>query len=197
MLAQARTKDVEQSIYPKFTVPNLRESVCENLSEPPTCIYQFYTSCGGKLLCLIFTLIGFQCAYECIWSSQGLRMILRLKKNVSMTQDFRVKYMEEDYSAAETTFRIENVPQPAGWFWWSTSQLHESLLEGPTNSQVSSPQPFNPAIPPNYQQNNPGFPPNYQQNNPAFPPNYQQDTPAISPSFIHLDDQSNHYIDYH
>jgi hypothetical protein len=110
MLNVARMRDVCTDSAIKYYVSDFKESVAGCISESPPAIYEFYTSCFGKFLWIFFTLIGFQSTYECIWCSQGLRMKLRLKKTISMEPKYRCHFNEEDYVAAETTFRIDSLP---------------------------------------------------------------------------------------
>ena len=100
--------DTYTSVTESYVTPGLRERVCGCISDDIACSAKFWQGCGGRILWILFTIIGYQSSIESFWASTGERMRLRLKKKISCEKSkYRCGFMEEDGEAASSTFRID------------------------------------------------------------------------------------------
>ena len=107
MLQEALTHDVHASAWTSFTVEGLERSFCGPATKDKVCVADFFQSWYGRLLWVVFALLGYQAAYESIFAASGERVMLTVVKRVSMSDKLRCKYREQDQAAAESTFRKE------------------------------------------------------------------------------------------
>lgn len=109
--AICRTRDFYTRVSTRFSTPGIRDSLCANVSTNPSRHQQFYQGTGGRILWFLFTIIGYQSAFESFWNMAGERMRLTLRKKISGRRGtYRCGYGEEDPQAAMTTFRVDSGP---------------------------------------------------------------------------------------
>lgn len=183
MRAQALAHDRYATVSNSFIVNGLIDSVCGTTEKEIPDIMRFYQSCIGRFLWVFFLVIGYQSAYESFWCASGERVVLKLKKKISMKEGkYRCKFNHEDGEAIETTFKMEDgskfiteMPLVQGNFDYYFSQypsvnaIDVSQINQPMMPQQMAAQPqitVQPRYPPNIQQ--PGYPP--MQPQPGYPP---------------------------
>ena len=143
MYRLALSHDRYASVSNTFETPGLKESVVGTLSEDKDCVLSWYQTGLGRFFWVIFTIIGYQSAYESIWNQKGERMRLRLKKAISMGGHYRCRAGQEDEFAAKDTFRFDDVQVVID------PTLLTHFYQGPVISQdLYSPYPDAPYFPP-------------------------------------------------
>ena len=73
------------------------------------CILKFYGSVFGKFFWFLMWVVGYQSLFECIWSSQGERMKMKLVKRMSMSNNLRAEKGYSDVVGSEQSFRHGDV----------------------------------------------------------------------------------------
>ena len=71
---------------------------------------RFIASGAGKLLWFIFAIIGYQSTFESLWCAESDKMVLKLRKKISMKEGLRSGYRQPDTYAVSTTFKEEALP---------------------------------------------------------------------------------------
>ena len=105
LYAEGRMHDVDVEVTPECSTPDLVPVACGTLDNERSCIVKFYGSGCGKFVWFLTWLIGYQSLFECIWSSSGERMRMKLVKRMSMGQGFRALRGQPDHVAAEQPFK--------------------------------------------------------------------------------------------
>lgn len=121
MRRDALNHDRKVRVWTNFEVPGMTKTLCgttmQNDKDLP-CAVTFLSSCFGRFIFLLMTLIGYQSIIDAIWCAQGERLRLKLVKKISMQPKnngnfgLRAGYLENDFEAAENTFHVDNLQAP-------------------------------------------------------------------------------------
>ena len=109
LYSEGRSHDVDVDVKTEMTTPGLVPIACGTLARNKQCILKFYGSVFGKIFWFFMWVIGYQSLFECIWSSQGKRMKMKLVKRVSRENNLRAEKGQQDVVGAEQSFRQGSV----------------------------------------------------------------------------------------
>lgn len=109
MKEEALTHDRYVELSSNNIINGLCDHVCgTNLEEPPF-VMKFYQSCFAIFIWAVFVFIGYQSSFESFWCAASERVVMKLKKKISMNPNqYRCGFNQEDVVALQTTFRSED-----------------------------------------------------------------------------------------
>ena len=106
---EGRRHDVDVDVKTEMTTPGLVPIACGTMARNKQCILKFYGSVFGKFFWFLMWVVGYQSLFECIWSSQGERMKMKLVKRMSMSNNLRAEKGYSDVVGSEQSFRHGDV----------------------------------------------------------------------------------------
>ena len=105
LYVEGRMHDVDVEVNYHCSTPDLVAVACGTLGSERNWIVSFYGSWYGRLAWFLAWILGYQSLFECVWSSTGERMRMRLVKRMSMGHSLRAKCGHSDHMGAEQSFK--------------------------------------------------------------------------------------------